>query len=187
MEKFRFIKGLELENRLSPEFAMHFEEAMIEWQQTLLPLYAEAKKQGAALLTLCSMIGHNLDTYSQDGVKYVRMHKPSLGIHMYLSYSHDEHIPDGVYLSWQDYVEAKHGDLLILDPHGSNFSAYNWYFSRVMNDQEPYNGLALRLDEYFRQLTGDEDVHLSVGQTCHICFGDTAFSYSKSSYMNLYD
>lgn len=60
-----------------------------------------------------------------------------------------------------------------------DFSTYHNYFSRYMNCRPPYNFIADRVNEYFKELTGDPEVYFSLGGTCYFALDAPGRKYGE--------
>lgn len=170
-----FIKGLELANRLTPDFADAFEIFFPIWLQNLIPFYQEAKSKGDDILELVNIMpmGAECELYEKDGVGYYR-HKSS-GLSM-LGFNSDYKYQR---VGWRECLRQLNPKLENEDPvdRAINFVFYDSYMSRISNTKPPYNELAKRIDAYFKTITGNSTVGFSLGYTSYIYFNKKGEDY----------
>ena len=169
-----FIRDLELTDRLTLDFVDAFEEFVPIWINHLLPFYQEAKSKGDDILELVNIkpMGAVCELYEKDGVGYYRHQSCGLSI---LGFNSDYKYQP---VNWYECFKSFRPDV---DEDETkrvcNFGIYNAYFSRIFNMKPPYNGLAKRVNDYFKTITGDSTVGFSLGYTSYIYFNKKGKDY----------
>lgn len=174
-----FIKDLKWASHVSERFRDALEDFLPKWIESLLPYYQEGKEQGVDLFKIVNCLPNGRANeeivYEHNGIAYYQHHWPSssittLGFDSQKGYRKCnwlecfcEFIPGG-------YDTASRENL-------DNYLWYNTSFYRCYNRKPEYCDVAKRCDDYFRQLTGDPTVGLSLSGTSMIYYNDSAKLY----------
>lgn len=182
---FSFIRGSEAAKKLTPEWMDAFDNIMPQWLKLLVPAYNTCKKRNVSFFQVSNVI----DEWSkpakieEDGFSYLLWDKPEEVSRM----SFDGNGSSWGTWEWRSLLEFRYPHLyeeynpeyVRVGTELSDFATYHYYFSRYMNCREPYNFIADRVDEYFKELTGDPDVYFSLGGTCYFALDAKGRKYGN--------
>lgn len=180
---FSFIRGSEASNKLTQEWMDAFDDIMPQWLELLIPAYNTCKKRGVSFFRVSNVIDEwsNPERFDEEGFSYLLWRKPGEVVRM----SFDCHGPGWGTWDWRSLMEFRFPhlydgytpDYVRKMTEIGDFSLYHNYFSRYMNCREPYNFVADRVMEYFKELTGDPDVCFSLGGTSYFTLDDAGRRY----------
>lgn len=164
--------------KTTPEFANAFQTFMPQWVASLVPYYQVAKKHDAELFGTSRVLDFNADKSNivvDNGILYHISNVPGYFISMAVSADHKGATPGNWHYDFH-YDEPNHLNNVW------NFVAYNSYLSRISNSKAPYDEVANAVNAYFRQLTGDPDVFLSLSWSSYICLTKRAKQFVMDHY-----
>ncbi len=167
MKQFTVEKGLA--EQLSPAFREKFEEFMPLWVRSIVPYYKEAIEQKVDLLQLSNYLpvpGAPFELYEKDGIGYYLL-TDSRGMrtlafncnHHYIKCNWRECFLE----SYPEYDSYSHRSI-------EDWIAYYRYMGRIHNTEEEYCCIAQWADNYFKELTGDNNVVFSLSDTTMLYF-----------------
>jgi len=172
-----FIKGTEKESKYSQEFVDAIEEFTPIWIERLIPFYQEAKDKGVDYLQLESVLWlgeleDGMETYEKNGVAY---YLNSRGGHSWLSFWGG----GTKYTRASFYYDFKKNHPEICDDWTKNVQWWSFgiYIRRYTNRKPEYCFFDKACDQYFQNLTGDKEAHLTIGNECFIYFNETGKNY----------
>lgn len=182
---FSFIKGSEAAKKLTAEWMDAFDKVMPEWLMLLVPAYNICKKRDVSFFEVANVIDtwSNPERFEKDGFSYLLWNKPGEVKRM----SFDSNGSGWGTWDWRSLLEFRYPHLY--DGYNpdyvrkmteiGDFSLYHNYFSRYLNCREPYNFVADRVREYFKELTGDPEVYFSLGGTCYFALDEAGRKYGE--------
>ena len=165
-----------LAERLSPAFIEQFEEFMPLWVRSIVAYYKEAIKQKVDLLELSNYIpipGAPFELYEKDGIGYYLL-TDSRGMRT-LAFNCDHHYikcnwSECFLESYPEYDSYSHRSI-------EDWIAYYRYMGRLHNTKEEYSSIAKWADNYFKELTGDNNVVFSLSDTTMLYFSPIGRKY----------
>lgn len=182
-ENFSFIKGSEASKKLSPEWMEAFDSIMPEWLKVLVPAYNTCKERGVSFFEVANVIDtwSHPERFKEDGFSYQLWNRPGECPRM----AFDGTASGWGAWDWKDLMRCRYHrlydgynpDYIRIGVELSDWEAYYCYFSRYMNCREPYNFVADRVNEYFKELTGDPDVCFSLDGTSYFALDDAGRRY----------
>jgi len=177
-----FIRNVKTIGTLTPDFVDAFEDFMPRWIESLVPFYEEGKYQNVEMVGLQNIAFFKEPTdnsvYEKDGIGYYLTEIVGLGkiLEFNSNYKYQK-------INWLECFRQEYPEL---DNDGTkritNFTVYSSYMSRLSNMKAPYDIVAQRADQYFRQITKDPSVGLSLGNTSFIYYSNKAKKYIDSHY-----
>jgi len=182
---YTFIKGSEAENKLSPEWMEAFDNIMPKWLELHVPAYNACKKRGISFFEIANYIDFrkDIERFDEDGFSYI-LWKDTRPIPVMAFDSEGNGF--GTY-EWEDMIRCEYPhlydkytpDYVKTSVEMGDFRHYHWYFTRVFNQQEPYDFIANKVRDYFRMLTDDPDVLFSLGTWSYIALNDSGRRYGE--------
>ena len=177
---------LDNKNNLTPVFRNTVEKFIQEWLDTILPHYYLAKEKNVDILELSNVICYSGEQFEHNGFRYIYYVDGSGMSYLTLDGS------DGHYtrIGFRECIVKMFPDLDVSpDPDMGKFSEifknslyFDHYLWRLFNRKAPYDDLNNKVDMYFKQLTGDNNVGFSLSSTSMIYFNPQAQKYIDQHY-----
>lgn len=154
-----FISNIQVASKLDPQLVTDLEAFFPIWLEKLIPLYEQAKSGGDFAFHIMHTISfdNSILYFTVNGYDFYRKkHFYCGGYHTLLSFygGNRYHMVD-----WKDDFKSRYGYELTLSDKINLMP----YVSRFDNKKAPYDSLNNNLSDYFRILTNDPSVFISLG------------------------
>lgn len=159
-----FIKDLPGIERLDPEFVECLDGHYFEWLKLHLPFYYELKRKGADVFQCqnCTTMGKDwAECYEREGHHYRYSENTCFGNCLSLDGGAGYEELNWRSTFWTKYPQY-HGSKLDNLIKGDN-DFLHWYMHRYHKKDPKYNIVQDRMVQYFRELTGDNEVIFDAG------------------------
>lgn len=159
---------------LTPVFRNAVETFIPQWLNSLLPYYKEAIARNVDIMDMANVIGCNGQHYESGGVYYYYcVNGYGLKV-LSLDGSNNHYTRTGfrecIIEMFPDLDVSPDPDMGIISELIKNSMYFNYYQWRLFNRKPPYDDLNKKIDAYFKQLTGDDNVGFSLSSTSMLYF-----------------
>lgn len=173
-------------NNLTPVFRSTVEKFIPEWLDTILPHYYLAKEKNVDIFELSNVIGFGGEHFERNGFRYHYFVNGS-GVSFLALDGSDGHYTR---IGFRECLVKMYPELDVApEPDMGKFSElfnnslyFDHYLWRLFNRKAPYDDLRNKVDEYFKRLTGDNNVGFSLSSTSMIFFNSKAQRYIDQYY-----
>ena len=166
---------------LTPVFRNAVETFIPHWLNSLLPYYQEAIERNVDIMDMANVIGTEGEHYESNGIHYYYFVNGYGLKELSLDGSNNNYTRTG----FRECIIQMFPDLDVSpDPDMGKFSElinnslyFDHYLWRMYNCKSPYDDLNNKIDAYFKQLTGDDNVGFSLSSTSMLYFNPRAKMY----------
>ena len=180
-----FIKDLPGIEKVRPECAEKYESHLFEWPKSLIPYYTEwvRRKGDIFILKIREKMGEDgTERYEYECHHYCFKITPMWGRTLTLDGSAGYTEMDFHMTFWQKHAEFHTSESANI----SDYFFFNWHFHRYRKKEEKYKIVQIRLIDYFRELTRDQNVILDVGRTSTFIYFDPKIKNTIESLPSIY-
>ena len=170
---------------LTPVFRNAVEAFIPQWLNSQLPYYREAIARNVDIMEMANVIGCNGQHYVSDGVYYYYSVNGSGLKVLSLDGSNNHYTRTGfrecIIEMFPNLDVSPNPDMGKFSELFKNSIYFDYYLWRMFNRKSPYDDLNNKIDAYFKQLTGDDNVGFSLSSTSMLYFNPRAKMYINNN------
>lgn len=171
---------------LTPVFRNAVETFIPQWLNSLLPYYREAIARNVDIMEMANVIGTGGEHYESNGIHYYYFVNGSGLKELSLDGSNNHYtrtrFRECIIEMFPDLDVSQNPKMGKFSELINNSMYFDHYLWRAFNRKPPYDDLNKKIDAYFKQLAGDENVGFSLSSTSMLYFNERAKLYINNYY-----
>lgn len=171
---------------LTPVFRNAVETFIPQWLNSQLPYYKEAIARNVDIMEMANVIGCNGQHYVSDGVYYYYSVNGSGLKVLSLDGSNNHYTRTGfrecIIEMFPNLDVSPNPEMGKFSEFFNNSLYFDHYLWRAFNRKDPYDDMMNRMNDYFRKLTGDDTVGISLSDRPMLYFNPRAKTHINYYY-----